>query len=74
MFAHLHRLTFGVLAVGSGLLTDGPRPIPWRNDSGLKDGFDNNIDLTGGYYDAGDYLKFTFPLRCARFLALLLVR
>lgn len=42
-----------------------PRPIRWRNDSALKDGFDNNIDLTGGYYDAGDYLKFTFPLSAA---------
>jgi len=42
-----------------------PRPVRWRNDSAVKDGFDNNIDLTGGYYDAGDYLKFTFPLSAA---------
>ncbi|KAK9894644.1 glycoside hydrolase family 9 protein [Cystobasidium minutum MCA 4210] len=49
----------------SGLLMASPRPVRWRNDSALKDGFDNNIDLTGGYYDAGDYLKFTFPLSAA---------
>ncbi|PIA34507.1 hypothetical protein AQUCO_03700053v1 [Aquilegia coerulea] len=34
----------------------------WRGDSGLKDGSDNNIDLVGGYYDAGDNVKFHFPL------------
>ncbi|KAI8967591.1 Six-hairpin glycosidase-like protein, partial [Mycotypha africana] len=31
--------------------------VPWRHDSALKDGQSCNIDLTGGYYDAGDYLK-----------------
>ena len=35
--------------------------IPWRGDSALKDGADVGRDLTGGYYDAGDHVKFGFP-------------
>ncbi|KAF8322017.1 Six-hairpin glycosidase [Clavulina sp. PMI_390] len=34
----------------------GTNRVPWRNDSALSD------VPAGGYYDAGDYLKFTFPL------------
>ncbi|XP_046557783.1 endoglucanase 14-like [Haliotis rubra] len=44
----------------------GPLPstnrIPWRADSALNDGSDNNRDLTGGWYDAGDNVKFNFPM------------
>lgn len=43
-----------------GLLSS-PRRASWRNSSALHDGLDNGLDLTGGYADAGDYLK------CARF-------
>ncbi|XP_027359561.1 endoglucanase 13-like [Abrus precatorius] len=45
----------------SGKLPPNQR-VNWRGDSGLTDGHDANIDLTGGYYDAGDNLKLGFPL------------
>lgn len=45
----------------SGKLPDDNR-IAWRGDSALNDGADVGIDLTGGYYDAGDHVKFGFPM------------
>jgi len=36
--------------------------VPWRGDSALNDGADVGRDLTGGYYDAGDHVKFGFPM------------
>ena len=45
----------------SGDLPDQVR-CNWRGDSGLTDGADNNIDLTGGLYDAGDHVKFNLPM------------
>ncbi|KAJ6682200.1 ENDOGLUCANASE 2 [Salix koriyanagi] len=36
--------------------------IAWRGDSGLLDGIEMNLDLSKGMYDAGDLMKFGFPL------------
>ncbi|KAG2714041.1 hypothetical protein I3760_03G007500 [Carya illinoinensis] len=36
--------------------------ITWRSNSGLSDGQPAHVDLTGGYYDAGDNVKFNFPM------------
>jgi endoglucanase len=40
----------------SGRLNEGAygNRVEWRNDSALEDGSDWGIDLTGGFYDAGD--------------------
>ena len=43
------------------------RPLPkstriyWRHDCMVDAGADVGFDLTGGYYDAGDNVKFNFP-------------
>ncbi|CAN1768501.1 Endoglucanase 7 [Linum perenne] len=41
--------------------------VPWRGDSGLQDGNDTVFKwgLVGGYYDAGDNIKFNFPMSYA---------
>uniref|UniRef100_A0A803LWS8 Endoglucanase n=1 Tax=Chenopodium quinoa TaxID=63459 RepID=A0A803LWS8_CHEQI len=44
----------------------GPLPrsqrLNWRGDSGLSDGSSYHVDLVGGYYDAGDNVKFGLPM------------
>ncbi|MEM7489165.1 MAG: glycoside hydrolase family 9 protein [Pseudomonadota bacterium] len=34
----------------------------WRGDSTLDDGADVGRDLSGGWFDAGDHVKFGFPM------------
>ncbi|OAY69793.1 endoglucanase 10-like [Ananas comosus] len=50
----------------------GPLPrhnnVSWRGNSGMKDGLSDSAvrkNLVGGYYDAGDAIKFNFPMSYA---------
>ncbi|PKU77418.1 endoglucanase 10 [Dendrobium catenatum] len=50
----------------------GPIPkhsnVSWRGSSGMRDGLSDNAvrkNLVGGYYDAGDAIKFNFPMSFA---------
>ncbi|RRT82265.1 hypothetical protein B296_00020388 [Ensete ventricosum] len=50
----------------------GPLPkhnnVSWRGNSGMKDGLSDDAirrSLVGGYYDAGDAIKFNFPMSFA---------
>ena len=36
--------------------------IEWRKDATMKDGSDVGRDLEGGYFDAGDHIKFVQPM------------
>lgn len=45
----------------AGKLPDNMR-TNWRGDSCLNDGKDVGLDLTGGWFDAGDHVKFNLPM------------
>lgn len=45
----------------SGYLPSTQR-VTWRAHSGLNDGKASGVDLVGGYYDAGDNVKFGLPM------------
>ncbi|KAJ0910429.1 putative cellulase [Helianthus annuus] len=53
----------------SGKLPPNQR-ITWRKNSGLSDGAAMKVDLVGGYYDAGDNIKFGFPMAFTHTLGL----
>ena len=36
--------------------------VSWRGDAAMNDGADVGLDLTGGWFDAGDHVKFGFPM------------
>lgn len=44
----------------------GPKPswnrVYWRGDSVVNDGAEVGVNLSGGWFDAGDHVKFGFPM------------
>lgn len=46
----------------SGDIDEATARTNWRGDSGMNDGADAGLDLTGGLYDAGDNVKFNLPM------------
>jgi len=57
----LQKSMFFYEAQRSGTLPTTHR-VTWRANSALTDGSDVGLNLTGGWYDAGDHVKFGFPM------------
>ncbi|KAJ3700658.1 hypothetical protein LUZ61_004363 [Rhynchospora tenuis] len=57
----LHKSLLYFEAQRSGRLPYNQR-VSWRGHSGLTDGLEQGVDLVGGYYDAGDHVKFGLPM------------
>ncbi len=57
----LQKAIYFYLQQRTGELPDD-NPVFWRDDSCLNDGTDVGLDLSGGYLDAGDHVKFGLPM------------
>ncbi|PKQ61852.1 hypothetical protein BZG02_14600 [Labilibaculum filiforme] len=57
----LQKSMFFYEAQQAGQLSPNNR-VSWRANSTMKDGKDVGIDLSKGWYDAGDHVKFNFPM------------